>query len=324
MARQSLIKALAVSLAIIAITAPLSAGPALAATDGEDAVTLPTDTPLNSDASVQEYEQTGVVNANVGAPQMGIIIGDEREDVGLGLTLDPLDGSTRNDFIRVEHQEQMTRTVRIPIRSDYWKPFPRERLESLSGDKTARMEPVQIDGGTYTLLTVTFDGEESAVFPIPEDAIAVYRASERTEDNVNSTFGISLGVTPTPWSEVPESVFGNETAVRIEGEPSKMMIQYNAGIAGEPQWLSVPDEQKSGVPVYRMEKEGVDGAVYVVSRTNETPTVRYKTQSNIGDRVSLYIREAQSLPGRIADGFGFELPDIDLGLTVAFPTGVVR
>lgn len=310
----------AVFLAVLAITAPLVAGPAFAADTGEDSVTLPKDIAINSDASVQEYEQNGSVTGDVTAPQMSVTIGDEREDVGLGFTLDPLDGSTRNDFVRVEHKEEMTRTVRIPIHGDYWKPFPRESLSSMDENHTARMEKVQYDGETHTLLTVTFEGKDSAVFPIPEDAIAVYSASERTEKNVNSTFGIDLGVTPSPWSEIEPSVFENETAVRIEGEPEKMMIQYNDGTAQNPEWLHVPEGQKSGVPVYQMQKDGVDGAVYVVSTSSDAPTIRYKTQATWGDKISVWTREAESLPERVSEGLGFEPPDFPFAVVPS--TGV--
>lgn len=317
--------ALAVVLAILAVMAPVAAGPALASdSGGEESVTLSADIPINSDASVQEYEQNGVVSGGVGAPQMEITIGEERDDVGLGYSLDPLDGSTRNDFIRIEHKEGMERTVRVPVRSDYWKPFPREGLESVDESHTADLKPVQMDGGKFSLITVTFDGKDSAVFPIPEDAVAVYRVSERTEENVNSTFGVDLGLTPTPWSQVDSSVFGNDTAVRMEGEPDDMMIQYNDGSSESAEWLKVPDEPTDGVPVYRMEKEGVSGAVYVVSRTTDPPQIRYKTKSTWGDEVSLMWREAKSVPDRIAGGFGWELPDISLGFGMAVPpsTGV--
>lgn len=316
MARKPPLAALAAFLMVLALTAPLVAGPALAADGGEDAVTLPTSIPINTDESVSTYEQDGVVTGGVGAPQMEITIAEERDDVDLGYTLDPLESSTRNDFVRIEHKEDMGRTVRIPISADYWKPFPRDELESLDGDHTAKLEPVRMNGDTFTLLTVTFDGADSAVFAIPEDAVAVYSASERTEERMNSTLGVDLGITPSPWSEIPPTVFGNKTAVRIEGNPDDMMIQYNAGTASEAEWLSVPDEPKDGVPVYRMQKEGVDNAVYVVTRTTDTPAVRYKTQSTMGDRVSMYIREAKSLPSRIAEGIGVDLPDMGI-LTVS-------
>lgn len=320
MARGPRFAVLIAFIAVSALAVPFVAGPAVAVDSGEDAVTLPATIPINSDTAVQDYEQDGVVTEGVGAPQMSITIGTDRDHVGLTTTLDPLEGSTRNDFIRVNHKEDIGRTVQIPIRADYWKPYPRERLESLSSDHTASMEPVQMDGRQYTMLTVTFDGDGKAVFPIPEDAIAVYSASENTEDRVNTTFGIDLGITPSPWSQIPGSVFGNKTAVRIEGDSEKMMIQYNDGTKDNPNWLVVPDEQKSTVPVYRMEKEGVNGAVYVVSQTNETPSIRYKAESTWGDKASVYLREARNLPGRIADGFGVDLPDVDLPfMTVGVP-----
>jgi hypothetical protein len=305
------------ALAVLALAVPIGVGPALAADDGEDAVTVPTSIPINTDASVQEYEQDGVVSGDISAPQMSVTIGTERDHVGLGYTLDPLEGSTRNDFVRIKHSEDISRTVKIPVRADYWKPFPRENLESISGGHVANLEPVEMDGKEYTLITVTFDGSESAVFPIPEDAVAAYSAAERTENRTNSTFGIDLGLTPSPWSYVDQTVFSeNNTVVRIEGDPDEMMLQYNAGTGEEPEWLAVPDGQKRNVPVYSMEKEGVDGAVYVVSTTEEPPEIRYKLQSSWGDRASVWVREARALPERILDGLNVDVPF----LTFAAPT----
>lgn len=319
MSRHPRFAVLAALIAVLAIAVPSVAGPALAADSGGDAVTLPTDIPINSDASVQEYEQNGVVTGGVGAPQMSITIGTERDHVGLSHTLDPLEGSTRNDFIRVNHKEDMSRTVRIPIRAAYWKPFPRETLQSLNSEHTATLEPVMMDGEKHTLLTVTFDGDGAAVFPIPEDAVAVYQSSERTEKRVNETFGIDLGITPSPWSTIPGSLFENQTAVRIEGDTEKMMIQYNAGTAENPEWLMVPDDPKDGVPVYSMEKDGVEGAVYVVSKSADTPAIRFKTKTTWGDKVSVWVSEAESLPDRLTEGLGIDLPDLGI-LTIGLET----
>lgn len=305
--------ALALFVIIMAVMAPVAAGTALGAnSDSEDTVTLPTDIPINSDEIVQKWKQKDVVTTEVGAPQMTITIGTERDHVDAGFTFNPLKGDTRNDFIRITHREDMTRTVQIPIRADYWEPFPREDLESLDESHTAALEPIQQNGEQFTLITVTFQGEDTAVFPLPEDAVAVYSAAERTEKNTNATFGIDLGLTPSPWSRVPDGVFGNRTAVRIEGNPDTMIIEYNDGTPEDPYWLTVPGDRKRNVPVYTLEKDDVPGAVYVVSTTEDPPAIRYKAKASWGDRVGLAIREARSIPSRIADGFGMELPSVNL------------
>lgn len=314
--------ALAAALTVLAVVAG-PAGLALATQAGGDAVTLGTDIPINSDQSVQKYETNGVVSADIAAPRMSVTIASEREQVGLGYTLDPLKGSTRNDFIRITHSEDMRRTVRIPIRSEYWEPFPRDGLESLDENHTATLEPIRQNGKRYTLLSVTFTGAGGVVFPIPEDAVAVYRVSENTESRVNTTFGIDLGLTPSPWSHVEDGVFANETAVRIEGDPETMMIQYNDGTADNPTWLTVPEGERRNVPLYRLQKEGVDGAVYVVSKTNDPPAVRYKTKTTFGDDVSVWYREAKHIPRRISDGIGFNLPSLDLPFMSVSSSGVV-
>lgn len=313
-------------LAVSALAGPIATGPAVAADSGGDALTLSPDIPINSDASVGEYERNGVVSENISTPRMSVTIGEERDHVGLGMSLDPLDGSARNDFIKVTHSEELSRTVRIPISGDYWKPFPREELESMNGDHTATLEPVKLDGETYTMLTVTFDGQDSAVFPVPEDAVAVYNAAKRTENRTNSTFGVNLGLTPTPWDYIQPSVLSeNDSSVRIEGNPDTMMLQYNAGTASDPVWLTVPESEKRNVPVYRMERDGVDNAVYVVSTTTDAPELRYKTQSSLGDRVSSWVRGAKHLPDRILDGLDIsvDLPFMSLAVPVSVSTSEV-
>lgn len=309
MPRRSL-AALAVC-AVVLATVLGAMGPAAAA-GGEDAVRLPTDIAINADAKVQTYEQTEVVSAETIAPKLEIEIASGRSDVEAGYSLNPLKGDTRNDFIRITHKEPMSRTVQVPIREDYWKPFPRGELKSLDGNHTAKLETLKDGDMTYTLITVHFDGEGSAVFPIPADAVAVYSAAERTENRTNSTFGISLGLTPTPWSRVPDSVFTNQTSVRIEGNTDKMMIQYNDGTAEAPEWLRVPDEQTRTAPVYQMKREGVEGAVYVVSQTTDAPPIRYKQRATLADDINLYAREARSLPRRLVEGVGLDVPEVDI------------
>ena len=165
-----------------------------------------------------------------------------------------------------------------------------------------------MNGEEFTLITVHFDGKDSAVFPIPRDAAAVYSATERTEDRANGTFGISLGLTETPWSRIHESVWTeNNTTVRIEGNPDEMMIQYNDGTAAEPVWVTVPDRPRSGVPVYVMEKEGVTNAVYIVSRTNDAPSVRYKPRATTMDTVSAWVQDARHLPDRVLRNAGLNV-----------------
>lgn len=307
-------------MAVLIATTALAVGGVAGSDDSP--IRVGVDSPINSDANVEQYESDGVASADLADPQMSVTIGEERGDVGLPLTLDALDGSTRNDFIRIEHKEGLSRTVQIPIREDYWKPFPREGLESLNGDHTADLNPVSVDGADYTLITVTFEGEGAAVFPIPKDAVAAYRAVEKTENRTNSTFGIDLGLTKSPWSYVDSGVLaGNDTTVRIEGDTETMMIQYNDGTAEEPVWLNVPDGDRRGKPVYTMQKDGVDGAVYVVSTTSDPPELRYKEKSTLGDRVSASIRDARTLPDRILRGVG---SDRDIPFFTLTPLSVSR
>lgn len=302
---------LAVTLALIA---PMAVSPAVAG-GGEDTVELDPSIPINSDAKLETFEETGVASAPVNAPQMRITISDSREGVGEKFSLNPLKSSTRNDFIRIEHQEDIKRTVQIPIREGYWKPFPRDGLKSLDESHTATLDSVQMDGERFTILTVTFTGAEQAVFPVPADAVAVYSAAENTENRTNSTFGIGIGLTPSPWESVQSEVFtANDTAVRIEGNPEKMLIQYNTGTPQDPEWVPVPKSERRAVPVYRMKKQGVSDAVYVVSTSTNAPELRYKTEATFGDKLGGWVNGARSLPSRIEDGLGVDIPILTTGL----------
>lgn len=322
--RRPAILAAALALAMtFTLVFPPAMSSAVAAADGEDATRLPTDIALNSDASVRKYEQDGRVHTGTFAPEMEIAIADSREDVGLTrFTANPLKGSARNKFIRIEHHEDMTRTVQVPVRSDYWTPFPREDLDSLNSDHTADLTTVKRDGREYTVITVRVSGNDSAVFPVPVDAQAVYTAASNTENRTNSTFGIDLGLTATPWNRVPDTVFTNETAVRIEGNPDKIMVQYNAGTPNDPNWLMVPDKPTRTDPMYLMRKDGVENAVYVVSENSDPPAVRYKERTTWGDNVGVWIREAKSLGDRITDGIGIDIPSLFGSITTTVSSEV--
>lgn len=282
----------------------------------EDVVTVDADIPINSEQQRGEYDRTGTATGGVGAPDMEITVSDDRDGVGEPMSLNALEGSVRNDFVRITHSENIKRTVQIPIHSDYWKPFPREDLKSLDEGHTATLEPVKIDGEVYSMVTVTFDGAESAVFPIPEDAVASYSVAASTENRTNETFGVNLGLTPTPWKTIPPEVFANETTVRIEGNPDKIMIQFNAGTPEDPEWAPIPSRERASVPVYRMERDGVDNAVYVVSSSADAPAIRYKKESNPRDKWGGWATDAKRLLPEVGDTFGVDIP-----LTTLGPTG---
>lgn len=309
-------RAMAVTFAIV-LTLSLCVPSIAMAGEGDDVVTLDADIPINSDERLETYESEGRATGGVGAPNMEITVADDRDGVGKEMSLNALEGSIRNDFVRITHKEDIARTVRVPIHSGYWKPFPREGLQSLDEEHRANLKPVKIDGETYTMVTVEFDGAESAVFPIPADAVASYKAAENTENRTNSTFGVDLGLTTTPWNTIPPEVFANDTTVRIEGDPEKIMIQYNAGTPDDPEWAPIPTRDRRNVPVYRMEREGVDDAVYVVSSTADAPGIRYKEEATPRDRVGGWATDAKRLLPEVGDSIGIDIPF----LTLAPPTG---
>lgn len=304
---------LAAVLVVSGLLVPLTTAGAVGASSATSAsVTLPADIGINQDSAIQDFQAHGYVNRSVTIPNMDVAIAEERDQVGLDLAPNPADSGIRNDFVRVTHHEDIQRTVRVPISGEYWDPFPREELESLSSDHVASMEPVSIDGERYTMITVEFSGKGSAVLPIPEDARVAYSYTERVENVSSGVFGVDLGLTKSPWTYMNESALdGSDVSARIDTNSTEdLMIEYNAGTPSDPTWLKVPDSPKDGVPVYRMQKSGVEGAVYVVSRTADPVQVRFKENGGVRDDVAAWKRDADHILSSVTEGAGINLPEI--------------
>lgn len=306
-----------VALIVVSIVLAGASAAPTAAVSGENAITLDSDIPINSKSAIREYEQDGVVTRAVSAPQMSITISDDRSGVGVGLDTNPLEGSVRNDFVKITHKESMTRTVTIPISAAYWTPFPRDGLATLdeNDDVETDLTPMTENGTEYTLLTITFHGQDSVIFPVPADAVAVYSYTERVENKTNRTFDVDLGLTGSAWEYIPPSVLGgnkttDRTTVRIDENPETTMIQYNAGTSRDPLWLNVKEGKSGNNPVFLMKKRGVDGSVYVVSATNTPPRVRYTTDPSVGAKIGAKVRGARHIPSKILDAFNVDLSNI--------------
>jgi len=313
--QRRVLAAFAAVLMVSGVLVPMTSAGAVGASSAVSAsVTLPADIGINQESAVQDYEDHGYTNRTVEVPNMAVAIGEDRDQIGLDIARNPADSGVRNDFVRVSHREDIHRTVRIPVSGDYWDPFPREELESLSSGHTASMEPVSIDGERYTMITVTFDGSGSAVFPIPEDAKVAYSYAERAENVSSGVFGVDLGLTKSPWSYMNESVLdGEDITARIETNSTEdLMVEYNAGTASDPVWLKVPDKPKDGVPVYTMQKSGVENSVYVVSRTSEPVQVRFKENGGVRDDVGAMKRDAEHILSSVTEDVGISLPDISV------------
>lgn len=306
MNRRTALSAVIALLVIGSVLAPV------AVAQSESVVQIDRDHALTEASSIERYEEEGVVTTTLVSPNVSVTIAEKIGDCGIDdgtLSMDLK--SVKSDFLCLENHEDLDHKLRIFIPDDYWTPYDRADKESVRGGATADLEPIR--SGNYTSVVVTAPANERVAFEIPERSQAVYYAIERTNERTDEFFGIRLTGEKEPWTRIEESsLSGSNSTVQIRGDPEKMIIQYDADSSpASESWLQVPTaENDPDAPVYRMEKEGVDDTIYVISRVSEPPTVRYKENAGPFDGLSSAIEDIKQIDDRLEDITNIKLPDL--------------
>lgn len=264
-------------------------------------------TPLTDEETIDEYAETGNVSGNTITPQMEFQIAQESEAVGLS-------GIEHTDFdtvyLRVEHNEEIDRTVRFYVPEEYWHPHPAE-IESETSDHTATLEAAE--DGNMTAVQVHFDGEGEAIFPVARQASAVFSI----RDSVNSWWAEETGMdlpqlsdANSQWEYVPTSQLTGEpptVAIDPEGKDDPA-IQYDAANAKDPsdkEWRTVPDCDTTpgeDAGICQFTRDG-DEKLYLMGQEEPAPDIRYKYNPSLMDR-------ARAAVPAVPEAFGEFMTDV--------------
>jgi len=289
-------------LVAVALVATLIVGPAAALDSGDDGeiTNLGTSHALDSSEAIDEYESEGHTSADLTRLDMTVTAAQSREDVGLGD--EPLPTNVRNDFLRLEYDEEAERTVRIMLPKDYWTPYMRENVQSITSDHTATYQPTR--GGEYVAVSVHFDGPADVVFPVQWDSELSYRIAERIDNRLNKSFGVSIRGDSGGWTYVDAQNLTDGPGHAIGQAPGDVTVQYDA-TPDEPAetWINAPEGETFSNEIYYYDR-GDNGSAYIVSKTDDPPAVRYKTDSSFADDLRGAVNDLTQVPDRIFDGFG--------------------
>lgn len=237
---------------------------------------LDEDNPLATEAAVENFNTDGVAGGVVSGLDMRLTLAEQHNTVDA----DGFHSNIGRSYLRIQYNESIQRTIRFYIPSAMVYPHIKQDLESITDDTTADLEPA--DGGEYTAVTVTVDGETDAVFPINKVASSLFQVKDATSSRVENFTGISLpsvlGGGGTEWQYVNESALaGNETTVAIEQPDEGLTVQFDSTptATGE-SWINTPAcSDSSSTPVCSFERSG-DDKLYVLSRSDDAPAIRYR------------------------------------------------
>ncbi|MFW5956759.1 MAG: hypothetical protein ACOCQY_05085 [Halorhabdus sp.] len=280
---------LALVLVVSALAVPVAA-------DGMAAIDA--DHGLTERETIETYQSEDVASTTVEAPAMNITVAEDHDDVGLeGFRLD-----YDKRYLRVQYNESISRTVRFYVPSEYWYPITSE-IEAVDEDVTAEMQPTE--DGRHTAVTMTFDEQTDAVFEVPKEANLVFWGRSKSREVVNNTTGYEpphLGE-DEEWQYIPEGQLENESTYPVEtDEDGDITLQYDTNsTAGVEEWRMVPECSGNDDPVCYYEKAGVDGEVFVLAKTADPPTVRFKQGTDASAKVESSGRELWDIPDKIMD-----------------------
>ena len=291
-------------LAALLVIATVTAGlPASSVAGAEDMYALDTDNPLASADTAAEYEETGSAGGTVDQFDMRLTVTSSHEAAGLDGLQYATGSDSMNHYLRVQYNESIERTIRFYVHEDNWHPHYRQ-VDAENADVEAQFEPVKANGQQYTAVTLTLTGETDAVFQVPKAVSGYYAARDTGRTWIENTTGFevpSILSGSTQWERVnPDDLDNQSERVGIEAADRDVMVQYDAGNTSE-RWVSVPScENRANEPVCTFTREGDDN-VYVLSKVNETPSVRYKHGSDPVAELKASLNELRGVDDWVSD-----------------------
>ncbi|AUX09282.1 hypothetical protein AArcSl_1653 [Halalkaliarchaeum desulfuricum] len=271
-------------------------GGLVAGVSADETVTqIDADHELATEETIQTYHAEGVVSGDAEQIQLTLTVAESADDVGIDRTA-PLDW--RNDYLRLEYDEEIDRTVRVFIPAEMVTPYTREGVEALNNSHTTSFEPIR--DGEFLAVTVVLEGEDTVVFPLDKSASASYDIMDRANDRVERATGISLSG-DEEWTYVDGDDMAGHTVIELEADPDAVEIQFDArhGQADE-LWVTMPEGDDPRAEVYWYYSSS-DDLVYIVPKAEDPPAVRYKTEATLRDRIDGAVNDARQLAENLRD-----------------------
>ena len=261
---------------------------------------------LDSTEAVSTYTSEGAASAEFSQINGELTVAHKKASVGIDDALTPTD--VRNNFLRIEYNEDFERTLRIHVPRDYQTPYTQSGVGSLTSDDTAEFRPVR--GGEYLEVVITVEDESDIVLPLQKDSSFSYRAVEWADTRVQLVTGLTFFGSGDEWQYLDSEELDADAAYELDGDPANVAVQYDVERTNpEETWLNAPkgEDQGDGVYWFVREEDGEQSA-YVVATEDESPHVRYKSDATTMDHWYGEARDATKIPDRIRevleDGLG--------------------
>lgn len=266
----------------------------------EDVTAIDGDHELTSDAAIDEYDDTGHVEGAVETYDMTVAVAEERGTVGQPAAL----RDATNDWIRIQYNESVERTIRLHIPAEYGVPYTRAGVESESSDHTADFEPAK--NGEMLQVTVDVDGPATIVLPLSWDGQASHTIIENWQDRIGTA---APSLSESNWSYVNQEVLAAQPAVVI-AEHDDVLVEVDARPESPSQrWVPAQQgESTSDVYYYHQTRNGTTTTL-VVSTVADPPAVRYTEHPTRMDSIRSQVNSAREIPYRIMDTFDVDIPD---------------
>ena len=281
-----------VVLAVLVVASGLAFVPSATATE---VVAIDYNHDLDSEESIEQYQQTGAVSEQIVAPSMQLTIADKREDVDRGSVI--LDSDT---YLRVQYHEDVERSVRIYIPEEYWEPFEDQNVRSLDGNVDAEMEPVRVNGKDYSAVTLHFSGQTDTVIAIDGVEDGLWNIRHEATEMLNSTVPFELPSLSAPEENPWQMVDSSDIASGSYDTDSKdVMVEYDkTPDEDEITWVEAPSCD-SDEPVCKMDRSG--NVTIVTDDADDPPAIRYKTDPTMRDNIKTGVRRIRTEVDGIVD-----------------------
>jgi len=274
--------------AIILVVAAVA--PASMAVAQESVYEADTDHELATDGAIAEFHNESVATGDVQGLNMSLTVADDAEAVGLN---DWITRSTGRVFLRVDYNEELSRTVRFYIPREYVSPQIKQGLSAMDGDLTADLAPTQ--DRNYTAVTITVDGPTEAVFPISAARGSIATGRSTIGEIVHNVTGFSppsLTDDGAEWHYVSPGELDDNQTDSIPSNATTIQYNTNTGTDAEANWVPVPDCDGGTDTVCTYTKADHPDRVYLLSTSGDPPRLRYREGSSVQGQLGTAVNDA--------------------------------
>jgi hypothetical protein len=275
----------------------------LAGVGAASADVYPLGTHLDSNESVQQFEDRGVASTNLSELDVGLTVAKDHSKADIpGVRVD-----VNKVWVCVDYREDIPRTISIDIPAAYAEPRPGE-TQSVTSDHHISFRPTA--DGNATRATIEFDGAARACWSFRTSSGIYFGAKESIRELVNATTGFSLPTLASPdaaWNRVPTDAWISTTEVQLN-TTTDATIQYDTANGSEQQWISVPDcSNPAEQAVCKYEQTNTttgNASVTLLSTADSPPPVRYKAGTDTGALLGGALADALGAVERFTEDIG--------------------